>query len=98
MEMQLADEQKTRQQLLAWPEDVKEVGLTVHKLIHPGVIVVLGDKMTTFRKERRGHFKVCRRVVDRVEQIVVVDMVTASVTPQTTFEFDPTRLPGNVLM
>lgn len=93
IEMQLDEEEKQKSQLLGWPEDVKEVGLTVNKRLHFGVKVIIGDKMTTFDKERQGHFKVCRRAVDRVEQIVIVDLVSGSITPQTTFEFVPEELP-----
>ncbi|HSW47109.1 MAG TPA: hypothetical protein VLM89_16215, partial [Phycisphaerae bacterium] len=45
----------------------------VTSVVYPGVKVIFGDRMAVFRKERRGPVKIERRLVDRVEEICVID-------------------------
>lgn len=54
--------------------------LSVSLRILPGVTIIIGDRMTTFAKEIRGPIKIMRRRIDRIEELVAVNDLTASVS------------------
>ncbi|NLX14518.1 MAG: DUF342 domain-containing protein [Phycisphaerales bacterium] len=88
-EVENLEKQKTQMLIDKSPPPGQEVALEVHSIIFPGVKVVIGDRATQFHKERRGHFRISRRVLKRVEEIVLVDMASGSVTPLPSFEYIP---------
>jgi len=53
--------------------------LVVTGRMYPGVVITIGDKMTVIDKERAGPLKIQRRLVDRVQEIVLVDQLSGSV-------------------
>jgi len=65
------------------------VSLNIVSNIYPGVTVIIGNKMTTFRQERRGPIKIERRTIERVEEICVIDRSSGSVTILPSYEYDP---------
>ncbi len=48
--------------------------------ILPNTTVIVGGHMHTFMEERKGPFRILRRKVDRVEEIVLLNALTASQT------------------
>lgn len=88
-EVEDLEKQKTQMMIDKSPPAGQEVGLEIHSIIYPGVKVVLGDRATLFYKERKGHFRICRRTIKRVEEIVLVDMTSGSVTTLPSFEHVP---------
>ena len=63
--------------------------LLVYKVAYPGTRFIFGDKAAILHKERRGPFKVVRRVHNRVEEILVIDKVSGSVSVLNSREYDP---------
>jgi uncharacterized protein len=80
MEMEVNELQKKREAALAatsfdaWPV------LEIRVRVYPRVRVVFGNKETTFTKECRGPVKIVRRLVENVEEIVMLDPISGSVT------------------
>lgn len=62
----------------ASPEEMP--ALRVQSRIFPGVVIGIGDRVTLFSKELKGPVKITRRKVERVEEIVAVNELTAGVT------------------
>jgi hypothetical protein len=63
--------------------------LTVLTEIFPGVTVIFGDKAASFSKPRRGPFKLVRRLVNRVEEIVLVDKISGSAQTLVSRHYEP---------
>lgn len=53
--------------------------LVVTGRMYPGVAITIGDKITVIEKERSGPLKIQRRLIDRVQEIVLVDQLSGSV-------------------
>lgn len=70
-EKQLAEEEQRRA-----PESA---ALVVTGRVYPGVVITIGNKLTVIDKERAGPLKIQRRLVDRVQEIVLVDQLSGSV-------------------
>ncbi len=87
MEAEILETERKKQEAIATCSPNRKVCLLVKHTVYPGVKVVLGDKMTIFRNERRGPLKVERRLVNRVEEICVVDQISGSVTTMPGYEF-----------
>ncbi|HOW72436.1 MAG TPA: FapA family protein [Phycisphaerae bacterium] len=87
MEAEILETERKKQEAIAACSPNRRVCLLVKHTVYPGVKVVLGDKMTIFRNERRGPLKVERRLVNRVEEICVVDQISGSVTTMPGYEF-----------
>jgi len=64
--------------------------LLVTGTLYPGVKVIFGDRMTIFRKEHKGPIKIERRLIDRVEEICVIESGSGSVTTLISYEYQPT--------
>ncbi len=47
--------------------------------VYPGVVIRIGNKLAVIDKERAGPLKIQRRLVDRVQEIVLVDQLSGSV-------------------
>ncbi len=88
-EVENLDKQKTQMLIDKSPPPGQEVALEITTIVYPGVKIILGDRATLFQKERKGHFRICRRIIKRVEEIVLVDMSSGSVTPLPSFEYLP---------
>ena len=90
MELEIKQHQQRKSQALqpAGP-DGHEVILLVYKVAYPGTRFIFGDKAAILHKERRGPFKVVRRVHNRVEEILVIDKVSGSVSVLNSREYDP---------
>ena len=80
LEMQADELQKKRDAAVAatsfdaWP------ALEVRGHAYPRVTIIFGNKETTLTKPQRGPIKFVRRLVENVEEIVVVDQISGSVT------------------
>ncbi|HOA71892.1 MAG TPA: FapA family protein [Phycisphaerae bacterium] len=68
--------------------DGREVTLVVQKIAYPGVSIILGDRIVPLHKERKGPFKVVRRVHQRVEEVLLIDKISGSVTVLGGREYD----------
>ncbi len=68
--------------------DGREVFLFVQKIAYTGVSLIFGDRMATLHHERKGPFKVVRRVHNRVEEILLIDKISGSVTVLNSREYD----------
>ena len=49
--------------------------------IYPGVTLRFGDRVVTFKEEKRGPIKIERRQIKNVTEIVTVNQLTGSVFP-----------------
>lgn len=78
-----------KHQLLASANSQAGPSLLVTSMVYPGVKVIFGDKMATFRKERKGPIKIERRCLDRVEQICVIDECSGSLAIMPSYEYKP---------
>jgi len=87
MEAEILETERKKQQEIAGASPDRKVCLLVKHTIFPGVKVVLGDKVAVFRNERRGPVKIERRLVNRVEEICVVDQISGSVTTMPGYEY-----------
>ncbi|MBN1491574.1 MAG: hypothetical protein JXA69_16800, partial [Phycisphaerae bacterium] len=63
--------------------------LFVATVIHSGVTIIIGDRMTTFTKELHGPVKIMRRRVNRVLEMVAVNDLSGGVTVLHSREFVP---------
>lgn len=89
-----ADELENKKKQLtqaAGPDE--KVQLLVTAMVHPGVAVIFGDKMTVFRMERKGPISIERRVIERVEEICAVDRCSGSVTVLPSYTYVPSEEP-----
>ncbi len=68
--------------------------ITVLSMIYPGVKVIFGDKMAIFRKERKGPIKLERRLLERVEEICLIERASGSLTIMRSYEFKPEPAPA----
>lgn len=66
----------------------REIALTVQRIAYPGVSIVFGDRVTSLHKERKGPFKLVRRIHNRVEEILLVDKISGSITVLPSREYD----------
>lgn len=73
-------EQKKAEALQQGGADEAEVAVTIGKIVHPGVIVVIGNRMTPLHKARKGPFKIVRRVYNRIEELLLIDKISGSVS------------------
>lgn len=91
LEMAARDEEARKAELIAAgrPADGIEPAIEINKIIHPGTTITIGDKQSLFHKERKGHFKICRRLINRVEEIVLIDLISGSLTTLQSREFVP---------
>jgi len=89
MEAAIREYEKDKKDLVKSDNPESQVCLLVQKQIHPGAVVIIGDKMTIFHKERKGPVKIVRRLVDRVEEIVVVDQLSGSSQTMPSYPYEP---------
>ncbi|HSW45311.1 MAG TPA: FapA family protein, partial [Phycisphaerae bacterium] len=73
IEDQVRLHKQAKEEVLAASLPKEKATLLVTSVVYPGVKVIFGDRMAVFRKERRGPVKIERRLVDRVEEICVID-------------------------
>lgn len=66
-----------------------EVTLFVQKIAYPGSVIIFGNKVATLHNERKGPFKVVRRVHNRVEEILLIDKLSGSITVLGSREYEP---------
>jgi hypothetical protein len=69
--------------------DGREIALVVHRVVYPGVSIIFGDRVTQIAKERRGPFRIVRRVHNRVEEILLIDRISGSITTLGARVFEP---------
>lgn len=90
MEQEIAEqERKKKAALQPATRDGREVSLTVQKIAYAGVNIIFGDRLTTLHNKRKGPFKVVRRQHNRVEEILLIDKISGSVSVLNSREFDP---------
>ncbi len=95
MELEIAEQQKRKAAALQQGTgDGREVTLVVNKIAYPNVTFIFGNKITTLHKERKGPFKVVRRVHNRVEEILLIDKLSGSITVLGSREYEP-QAPSN---
>jgi len=90
LETEIGEHEAVRQRVFAArsrPGD--EPALTVTRMLYAGVSVIFGDKITTVSKPRKGPIKIVRRLHDRVEEILLIDQVSGSVTILNSREYRP---------
>ena len=87
MEAEIAETERKKQEEIAGVSPERKVCLLVRHTVYPGVKVVMGDKMAVFRNERRGPIRIERRLVNRVEEICIVDQISGSVTTMPGYEY-----------
>lgn len=88
MEAEILETERKKQEEIARCSPDRKICLLVKHTIYPGVkVVVGGDKVAVFRNERRGPVKIERRLVNRVEEICIVDQISGSVTTMPGYEF-----------
>jgi uncharacterized protein (DUF342 family) len=93
MEADIMKQEARKRELLASSNGMSNASIVVTSIIYPGVKLIFGDKMTLFRKERKGPVKIERRLVNRVEEICVVDRASGSVTTMPGYEYIPEAAP-----
>jgi uncharacterized protein len=83
--------EKKKQESLAKcsPDPDSNPTLIITSMIYPGVVIIFGNKMALMSKPRRGPIKIVRRLIDRVEEIVVVDQISGSVQPLPSCQYVP---------
>lgn len=89
IDAQVRAEEADKQKMIASRGPTETPSLFVTSIIYPGVKIIFGNKMTVFRKERKGPIKIERRVVNRVEEICIVDRSSGSVTTMPTYDYVP---------
>ena len=89
IDAQVRAEEADKQKMIASRGPTETPSLFITSIIYPGVKIIFGNKMTVFRKERKGPIKVERRVVNRVEEICIVDRSSGSVTTMPTYDYVP---------
>lgn len=90
MEQEIAEHQQRKAQALGQnAPDGREVLIVVQKVAWPGTRLVFGNKVATLHNERKGPFKVVRRVHKRVEEILLIDKVSNSITVLGSREYEP---------
>jgi len=86
--------EKQKNQLMESTSPEEKVHLLVTTMIHPGVAIVFGDKMTVLRTERKGPIYIEHRIVDRVEEICAIDRCSGSVTVLPSYGYVSSELPA----
>jgi len=89
MEAEIEENDKKKQEVLANSIAYGKSSLIVTSSVHPGVKVIFGNKMATFRQERRGPIKIERRLIERVEEICIIDRSSGSVTVMPSYDYEP---------
>jgi hypothetical protein len=89
METEIHKHEDQKRQLLASTGSGSGPTLRVTSMVYPGVKVIFGDKIATFRNERKGPIKVERRLLDRVEGICVIDECSGSLAIMPSYEYKP---------
>ena len=89
MEAEIRKDETRKKELLGPPGAMCKAAILVTSVVYPGVKVIFGDKMAIFRKERKGPIVIKRRLIDRVEEICVIDQSSGSVTTMPSYEFIP---------
>jgi len=87
MDAEIQEHEEKKRELIAAKSPTGKASLLVTSIIYPGVKVIFGDKMATFRQERRGPVKIERRMVDRVEEICMIDRSSGSVMTMPTYDY-----------
>lgn len=80
MEQEVREQEKKKAEALPGAADGAEAAITIGKIVYPGVVVVIGNRMTPLHKERKGPFRIVRRVHNRVEEILLIDKISGSVS------------------
>lgn len=75
--------------LKAHSPTTKEPVLLVQHMIYPNVTAIFGDKVTVFHKERKGPFKIVCRVHNRVQEILLIDKISGSITVLGSRSYEP---------
>jgi uncharacterized protein (DUF342 family) len=87
-EVALCQKHKADTLAAASPRQEKQPSILVNSWLHRGVTIIIGDRMTTIEKQRRGPLRITRRLVDRVEEIVEVDQVSGNCYILPSYEYD----------
>ncbi len=89
LEADIVKQEARKRELLASANAAATASIVVTSIVYPGVKMIFGDKMTVFRKERKGPFKIERRLVNRIEEICVIERASGSVTTMPGHEYLP---------
>lgn len=93
IEADIRKQETRKKELLGQNVPSTSAAIVVLSMVYPGVKVIFGDMMAIFRKERKGPIKIERRLVDRVEEICVIDHSSGSVTTMPSYEYKPEPAP-----
>jgi len=94
IEAEINRHNEQRKTLLAPASAAERPVVTVLSMVYPGVKVIFGDKMAIFRKERKGPIKIERRLIERVEEICLIERASGSLTIMRSYEFKPEPTPA----
>ena len=89
MEQEVTAHQQQRTAALRGSSEGHELVLAVHKAAYAGASIIFGDKVATLHQERKGPFKVVCRAENRVEEILLIDKVSGSVSVLGSREYRP---------
>ncbi len=78
-EAAIKEGQKRRERLLASAADGADAGIELHKIVHPGTTFQIGWRAAFIQKEIKGPVRIEERPVERVKEIVAVNLLTGSV-------------------
>ncbi len=89
IDAQVDEYENHKRELIASCSPAEIPCLLVTSTVFPGVKVIFGDRAAVFRKERKGPIKIESRLINRVEEICVVDRSSGSVTLLPTYNYVP---------
>lgn len=94
LDQEVAETERRRAESREEANSCSDAELHVDGRIHAGVTVIFGDRQVTLQQERRGPLKVARKLVGRVEEIVLIDRVSGSTNVLVSREYEPEPADG----
>ena len=95
MDAEVQEHERKKAASAAHKSPASDPTLLIGGWLHPGAVVIVGDRMAVIDKDHRGPIRIARRVVDRVQEIVLMDQVSGSVTVLPSYEHVPEAAAGD---